>query len=295
MTYASGQVDGTVYLDTVTIQGGDGDDDDGYTLPKHAFASVQSVQSEPLQIFDGVLGLAFPANSAILQKGKLTGGTAAAFATDDGGRATSFAAGLLAGDGDDDDVPDHSFLSLTLERPGSARIPSLLGIGKHPDKGTVTLPDSRGGKDAQLGDTNTHYTQVLSAAGGGQNLWWKLGISSMSVWADGQERPVALAREFSIGGEEPSGDGSVSAVLDTGSSWIVVNDQTAASFYGALGDDAGVEKGDDGLCKYIYLFYLFRSSFAQYRILVCCIPVTFLSPSLLLYDPVVGTRRARLQ
>src|SRR5882757_5406274 len=109
-----------------------------------SLAAVSIVQNEPLTPdFTGILGLALPLNSIIA--------TSLPPVTTNDADGAALASNLFS------ITPSTSapspFLSLSLSRPGSDRIPSLLGIGRHPSS-LVTNP------------SNIYYSTVVTDKSG---------------------------------------------------------------------------------------------------------------------------------
>ncbi|KAI0931005.1 hypothetical protein AcV7_005033 [Taiwanofungus camphoratus] len=110
-------------------------------------------------------------------------------------------------------APRAPFLSLALERPGSDAVPSVLGIGRHPDE---LVPDP--GK--------IRYSGLVTESAG--TLFWQASVQAITVYVSGQPRPVQLG---------PSVTGAMypSAVLDSGTPVILTTPPIANGIYGALG------------------------------------------------------------
>lgn len=179
------------------------------------------MNSEQLsEYFDGVLGLALSDNSVISQTITPTSSNAP-----DGAQFTSNLFSLSP----PSLSPAARFLSLTLSRPGSSTIPSLFGIGKHPSQSQVP----------QIGDGgNVQYSTVLDSltSDGVASLFWKSNIENITVWVDGQAKPIAL---------QNSSSSYPSAILDTGVPVILATKVIADAIYGAI----GVTPASDGNCE----------------------------------------------
>ncbi|KAG6896328.1 hypothetical protein C0992_008982, partial [Termitomyces sp. T32_za158] len=116
-------------------------------------------------------------------------------------------------------APAARFLSLLLSRPGSDTVPAQLGIGRHPS--FVTNP------------SRIEYASLESEAQG--TLFWKVGVRDITVWVDGEARPVQL-------GISSTGAPIPSAVLDSGVPLILTTRTVANGIYGAI----GVNPASDG-------------------------------------------------
>ncbi|KAF9552904.1 hypothetical protein CPC08DRAFT_788817 [Agrocybe pediades] len=154
--------------------------------------------------FSGILGLALPLNSIIAEKIPPVTGNAP-----DGAAWASNLFSITP-------VSQTSaarFLSLSLTRPDSDRIPSLLGIGRHP---SALVPNP----------SKINYRTLGSERSG--TLFWKASICGISVYVDGVEKAVDIGR---------SNTGSVfpSAVLDSGVPLILTTTTIANGIYGAIG------------------------------------------------------------
>lgn len=188
--------------------------------------------------FSGVLGLALPDNSVIASYiPPITGN-----APDGAAWASNLFSITKGSDSTDTEVaPSEKFLSLTLSRPGSNKVPSLLGIGMHPPAGTVTLPDSLGGSSAQLGFNKVNYNPPLDGGGTQGPLFWKVAVTGISVWVDSQEKQIQMTKTPDI-----VDDGSsLTAVLDSGVPLIITSSAIANGIYGAL----GIGPASDGNCE----------------------------------------------
>lgn len=130
------------------------------------------------------------------------------------------------------DAPSQPFFSLTLGRPGSSQIPSLLGIGRHPPE---IVPDP----------SLILYSSLVSENAG--PLFWKTTVRAITVYVNGQAYPVAL--QSLSGASEPT------ALLDSGSPLIITTPALANGIYGAL----GVGPASDGNCVAVFFFHELRS------------------------------------
>lgn len=209
INYLAGSAAGPIVWDKVTVG--------GYTVqhqalgminltpPHHVLtirpsAAASDVEDEPLDAFSGILGLALPPNSVIAST--LSAGDPV------GADGATWASNLFGMDG----APASRFISFLLERPGSATISSLLGIGMHPSD-YVTDP------------SKVHYSTLVSGKTGA--TFWKTSVTAITVYVDGEPKPVTIS---------PSASGSAfpTAVMDTGVPVILMTSTLANGIYGAL-------------------------------------------------------------
>ncbi|OBZ71712.1 Chymosin [Grifola frondosa] len=197
ITYAEGDVSGPIVWDTVVLG--------GYSVDDQALAAASVVNNEPLTSdFNGVLGLALPLNSFISEQiPPVTGNTP------DGASFSSNLFSITPAS----TAPGARFFSLSLARPGSDRVPSLLGIGRHPEQ---LVPDP----------SKIQYSALVTENVGA--LWWQASVRAITVYVDSQPNVVQLPQ---------SNSGSVypSAVLDSGMPVILATQAIANGIYGALG------------------------------------------------------------
>ncbi|KAF8836327.1 acid protease [Paxillus ammoniavirescens] len=199
ITYLSGTVSGPIVWDQVQIG--------GYTISNQALAAAATVDNEPLSYnFDGILGLALPFNSKIQHDVPASSSNAPDGAT--------FSSNILSLT----NAPSQAFFSLTLARPGSSQLPSLLGIGRHPSK---IVPDP----------AKIQYSSLISPSGA---LFWQTAVRAITVYVNGQARSIGL--KSLSGAEYPT------ALLDSGIPLIITTSEIANGIYGAL----GVSPGSDG-------------------------------------------------
>ncbi|KIJ59284.1 hypothetical protein HYDPIDRAFT_162632 [Hydnomerulius pinastri MD-312] len=203
INYLAGTVSGPIVWDEVQIG--------GYNILNQALAAASSVNNEPLSFdFDGILGLALPLNSVIQQ--------ALPASTTDNPDGAAFSSNLFAIT-PLSQAPSQAFFSLTLARPGSNRLPSLLGIGRHPSE-IVTDP------------TKILYSPLVSESVG--TLFWKTNVHAITVYVNGQAKPITL--------QSVSGAAYPTALLDSGVPLIITTSEIANGIYGAL----GISPGSDG-------------------------------------------------
>lgn len=173
------------------------------------------MDSEPLEYeFDGILGLALPLNSIIAQHIAPIDGNGR-----DGAPFTSNLFGITPVNS----APASRFLSLSLSRPGSSAVPSLLGIGRHPSE---LVPDP----------SKIHYSTLVSEHQG--ILFWEVEVHAITVYVNGNALPVQI-------GHSSSGDVFPVAVLDSGVPFILTSPEIANGIYGAL----GIGPASDGQCE----------------------------------------------
>jgi hypothetical protein len=177
-------------------------------------AAATDVQDEPLSSgFSGILGLALPLDSVIA--GLIPPTTSDA---PDGATLGSNLFSVTPAE----TVPAARFFSVSLDRPGSDKIPATLGIGRHP---SALVPDP----------SLIRYGRVHKAAAG--SVFWSTQVRGISVWVDGAERVVEVGRSH-------SGEVFPSALVDTGVPVILTTSAIANGIYGAL----GIGPGADGKC-----------------------------------------------
>ncbi|KAJ7665944.1 aspartic peptidase domain-containing protein [Mycena polygramma] len=201
--YLVGNVSGPIYWDTVTVG--------GYNVDNQALAAADVVEDEPLESqFSGVLGLALPSNSIIAQQILPGVGDAP-----DGAVWTSNLFGITPLSV----APAARFLSIALERPGSAAVPSILGIGRHP---AALVPDP----------SLISYSTLYEPSSIGP-MFWKASVRGVTVYTNSSRMPIPLGRGAS--GVFPS------AVLDTGVPVILTTKAVADAIYGAIGVDPAAD------------------------------------------------------
>ncbi|KAL5495684.1 hypothetical protein ACEPAI_1147 [Sanghuangporus weigelae] len=208
--YLSGAVDGPIVWDTFTIG--------GYTIDNQALAAASNVVNESLsESFSGILGLALPLNSVI---GKtIPPGTNS---VPDGATVMS----NLFGTQPADQAPAQFFYSVLLSRPNIDRIPSVLGIGRHPSNDLLS-------DGLTIEPERIEYSDVIPENNG--VLFWKAELRGITVYVNG------TAKEIDLG---PSVTGNVfpEAVLDTGVPYIISTPHIANAVWGAL----GISPANDG-------------------------------------------------
>ena len=179
-------------------------------------AAATTVTSEPLSYnFNGILGLALPLFSIISRLIPPV--------TNNNPDGASFSSNLF-GITPYSQAPSAHFFSLVLQRPGSDRLPSLLGIGRHP---STIVPDP----------SKVAYSTIVSDHEG--TLLWKAYVQAITVYVDGAAKPVVIPMGV-------QGTPFPVAVLDTGAPLIITTSAIANGIYGAL----GIGPAADGQCVY---------------------------------------------
>ncbi|KAI0248280.1 aspartic peptidase domain-containing protein [Lactifluus subvellereus] len=195
--YLAGNVSGPIYWDYVQIG--------GYSLSNQALAAATTVASEPLEHeFNGILGLALPLNSVIANTILPTVG--------DGRDGAPFSSNLF-GITPAELAPSSRFFSLSLSRPGSTAVPSMLGIGRHPSQ-LVHDP------------SQIQYSTPVQARQG--TLFWEVDVLAITIYHNGTTKSVQL-------GHSRSGNAFPTAILDSGVPFILTTSAIANGIYGALG------------------------------------------------------------
>lgn len=85
------------------------------------------------------------------------------------------------------------------------------------------------------------YAELQSERGG--DFFWKARVNAVTVYVNGEPRPVRLTSASVSGG--PAGRST--AVVDSGMPIILASPDIANGIYGAL----GIGPGGDGQCKYL--------------------------------------------
>ncbi|TRM62000.1 aspartic peptidase domain-containing protein [Schizophyllum amplum] len=204
ITYLQGQVSGDIVNDVVRL---------GPTsVTAQSLAAASNVTNEPLDDkFNGVLGLALPANSLIKADG--------------GGDAIT--AGLFGADG----APGDPFVGLLMERPGSDRYPSLMGLGMHPSADQLRL--SGGGA---VEDAVTYLGLSADEAG---ELLFKVQLAGIEA----HPSTLDTASENTLDKDVSLLGAPLRAVFDSGVPLILTTSTIANAVYGSI----GVGPGSDGI------------------------------------------------
>lgn len=178
-------------------------------------AAATTVVSEPLEHeFNGILGLALPLNSIIAN---------AIAPTDGNGRDGAPFSSNLFGITPAGLAPSSRFFSLSLSRPGSTAVPSMLGIGRHPSE---LVPDP----------SKIQYSTPVQDRQG--TLFWEVEVLAVTIYLNGTAMPIKL-------GQSRSGNVFPTAILDSGVPFILATSAIANGIYGAL----GIEPSTDGQCR----------------------------------------------
>ncbi|TFK48875.1 acid protease, partial [Heliocybe sulcata] len=198
INYLIGTVSGPIVWDTVQLG--------GYSIDGQAIAAATDVGNEPLSSqFDGVLGLALPANSVIANKIPVS-----LDSDRDGATVSSNLFSMTP----TSQAPPARFFSLSLERPGSNRIPSLLGIGRHPES---LVPDP----------SQITYSDLITTSSLGQ-LFWQASVKDVTVYVDGEAKTISIGRSH-------TGAAYPIAAVDSGVPYIITTSTIANGIYGAIG------------------------------------------------------------
>ncbi|WVQ93869.1 hypothetical protein IAU59_000947 [Kwoniella sp. CBS 9459] len=209
--YQSGAVSGDIYWEEISV----GDFGIGF----QAFIAATSVTDEDLKggNFDGVLGLALPASSTILQT---IGGT-----TSSNPDGATFLDNLF---GAGSDAPSERLFALSLERREDVRTMSTLSIG--------TVHQSYCPSPCQ-----PPYIPIISQPQLGSTgyLHWRIPLQGVSVttWDDQEHGTGATVTNITLGASQvyPSRSTPL-AVLDSGGVQILTGRrQYADAIYSALG------------------------------------------------------------
>lgn len=184
----------------------------GFISPAAATTVVNQTLS---QTFSGILGLALPRNSVILDR--IPGGTTS---DPDGAPFTSNLFGIepIA------NRPPQHFYSIALGRPGSTQTPSVLGVGRHPS-------------DIVDDPSRISYSSLIPEPIG--TLFWKVQMRALTVFVNGREVNVDLGRSV-------KGSAFPEAILDTGVPYIIARPGIANAIWGAM----GVSPAEDGNCEW---------------------------------------------
>jgi hypothetical protein len=189
-------------------------------IPVSCSAAATTVESERLEPdFNGILGLALPLNSIIAHL--------IVPVTGDGRDGAPFTSNLF-GITPTGSAPSSRFISLSLSRPGSDAVPSLLGIGRHPSQ---LVPDP----------SQVKYSTAVKGNQG--NLFWEVEVHAITLYVDGSPSSVNLDKP-------QSGNVFPAAVLDSGVPRILTSSKIANGIYGAL----GIGPAPDGQCKNVHRF-----------------------------------------
>ena len=177
-------------------------------------AAADVVQNEDLAPnFNGILGLALPLNSIIASDIPPV--------TNNNPDGAAWASNLFSLT-PVSTAPSSRFLSLALSRPGSDKIPAVLGIGQHPPS---LVPDP----------SLILYSTLVGDKPG--ILFWKITVKAITVYMNGSMERIQL-------GNSVTGASSPIAVLDSGVSVILTTSDIANGIYGAI----GINPASNGMC-----------------------------------------------
>lgn len=197
-------------------------------------AGATSVVNETLQPnYSGIMGLALPINSVISQTITAT--------TSNSPSGATFLRNLFSAS----PAPSQSLISILLERPGTSRGPSLLGIGRHPSNDYLSTFFTSSSSDISstlqgpltIDPSKVAYSSLVSNSGSA--FFWKDEVRAITVYVDGEARSVSL-------GKSVTGDAFPDAVLDTGIPYIIATPSLANAIWGSL----GIGPASDGNCEY---------------------------------------------
>ncbi|KAJ9093685.1 hypothetical protein QFC21_006281 [Naganishia friedmannii] len=216
LTYQSGHAAGEVYWDELqigltvaqiesAINGTGGGGSNGFDVGYQAFVAANDVGNEDLSggQFSGVLGLALPANSVILEQ--LGGSTSG---NPDG---APFLDNLF---GSGENAPQGRYFSLSLERIGDTRTKSSLGIGMF-DSSLCPEP------------CIPNYSSVITSSQG--PLYWRIPLQGITTytWPSGQAPAGsnAITATIKLPSSTTTGQSFPVAVLDSGGYQVLMGDR----------------------------------------------------------------------
>ena len=207
-------------------------------MPPSLPAAATNVVNETLSSsFSGILGLALPLDSVISNLLPPTTSN-----NPDGATFISNVFGITPAS----QAPAQLFYSLLLERPGSDRVPSVLGIGRHPSNDLLSSSsslssDSGDGDALTIDPTQVMYGGVLGESSGVH--FWKAELRGIAVYVDGERREVDI-------GQSATGSVFPEAILDSGVPYIIATPAIANAVWGAL----SIGPAGDGNCESPLLF-----------------------------------------
>ncbi|GHJ86306.1 hypothetical protein NliqN6_2708 [Naganishia liquefaciens] len=234
LTFQSGHAAGEVYWDEVqlgvsvatiesALNGTGGGGSNGFDVAYQAFVAANDVGNEDLSggQFSGVLGLALPGNSVILnQLGGSTSGEP------DGAPYLDnlFGSGVNA--------PQGRYFTLSLERVGDSRTKSSLGIGMFDDT-LCPVP------------CIPNYSSIVTSSVG--PLYWRIPLQGITAytWPSGQV-PLAntsTTTTIKLPSSSTTGQSYPVAVMDSGGYQVLMGDQ---SLVDSIYDVFGGSQGSDG-------------------------------------------------
>lgn len=184
---------------------------------------ANEVENELLSLgFSGILALAFPLNSQIAEVIPPNNGN-----TPDGAPALSNVFGL------GNYGPREHFISVLLERPGISRVPSILGIGRHP---THLLPNIS--LFGNSWESALQFSKVVEYQAG--TLFWSISVTGLTAYVNGTSVDIEIGQSSAdVNAVNPIG------ILDTGTPFIFARVDVVNAFYGTY----GFGPASDGLCE----------------------------------------------
>lgn len=187
-------------------------------------AAASNVVNESLASqYSGILGLALPLNSVIAQDiPPVTGNTP------DGATVIS----NLFGTTPISQTPSQFFYSILLARPNMDRIPSVLGIGRHPSNDSLN-------DGLTIDPSQITYSNPVSEPDGVH--YWKSELRGITVYVNGTAKVIDI-------GHSVTGSVFPEAVLDTGVPYIISSPAIANAVWGALGIDPAIDGNCELLC-----------------------------------------------
>ncbi|KAJ9091831.1 hypothetical protein QFC19_008945 [Naganishia cerealis] len=238
---ASGHAAGEVYWDELqmgvtvsqihnAVNGTGGGGSNGFDVGYQAFVAANDVGNEDLSggQFSGVLGLALPANSVILNQ--LGGATSGA---PDGAPFLDnlFGSGVNA--------PQGRYFSLSLERIGDTRTKSSLGIGRFDDS---LCPEP----------CIPNYSSVVTSSLG--PLYWRIPLQGITAytWPSGQAPSSSspTSAVIKLPSSATTGQSYPVAVLDSGGYQVLMGDRTLVD---AIYAPFGGSRASDGNCMSVFV------------------------------------------
>ena len=190
-------------------------------------AAANTVYNESLSSdYSGILGLALQSDSIIA-----TDIPPVTSSNPDGQTVVS----NLFGSSPSTTVPSQFFLSLLLNRPGSSRVPAVLGIGRHPSNDQFI-------DGMTLNASKVSYSSPVPENDGIH--FWKSELRGINVYVNGTAKQVSIGRGV-------SGSLFPEAVLDSGVPYIISTPTIANAVWGAL----GISPASDGNCAFHFPLY----------------------------------------
>lgn len=212
------------------VNGTGGGGSNGFDVGYQAFVAANDVGNEDLSggQFSGVLGLALPANSVILNE--LGGSTSG---NPDG---APFLDNLF---GSGENAPQGRYFSLSLERIGDSRTKSSLGIGMFD---TSLCPEP----------CMPNYSSVVTSSLG--PLYWRIPLQGITAytWPSGQApaNSNATTAAIKLPSSTTTGQSYPVVVLDSGGYQMLMGDRTLVD---AIYAPFGGSRASDGNCEPFFL------------------------------------------